>query len=111
MSEIKINYKVIGVNDNMGFAYVKYWADGATEERFGADIGPYEIPITPECSTMTEEEFNRYIANFGISIIGRQKRAIDASSSGANTRFELILNIEKEDTINLQNQITNTTVI
>lgn len=111
MSEIKVNYKIVGVNNDMGVAYVKYWADGATEERFGADIGPYEIAITPECSNMTEEEFNRYIANFGIPIIGRQKRAIDASSSGANTRFELILNIEKEDTINLSTTTTNTTVI
>lgn len=91
--ETKVNFEIVGVNVDRGVAYVKYWADGATVERFAADIGPYELPMTPECATMTDEEFKTYIANYGIVIVTRQKIALDSESVGANTRFESVINL------------------
>lgn len=107
MSHLKINFEVIGVNNNHGVAYVKYWADGATAERFGADIGPYEINISPDCASMTDQEFLEYIAKFGAGIVKRQKDALDAESFGAITKFEGVVNAESNVVI-LLTQTANT---
>lgn len=107
MSHLKVNFEITSVNNNFGVAYVKYWADGATAERFGADIGPYEIAISPECATMTDQEFLEYIAKFGVGIVKRQKDALDAESLGVITKFETIVNTEANVTVELT-QTANT---
>lgn len=91
-SNTKVNFEITGVNVNFGVAYVKYWADGATIERFGSDIGPYEIVITPECATMTDDEFKSYVAQYGFQIVKRQELAMEAEIVGANSKFESIIN-------------------
>lgn len=91
-SNTKVNFEVTGVNVNIGVAYVKYWADGATVERFGADIGPYEIIMRPECASMTDDQFKAYIASYGVEIVRRQELAMTSESVGANTKFESIVN-------------------
>jgi hypothetical protein len=94
MSGKKVNFKVVGVNQNYGVAYINFWADGATQERFGSDYGPYEVPMCPTCADMTEEELKEYIARFGVSIIERQKRALQVESAGVDLLFQDIIDTE-----------------
>jgi hypothetical protein len=91
MENIKVNFEVVEVNVDRGVAYVKYWADGATVQRFHSDIGPYTIPISPDLNSLSQEEVVNYIARFGYDIVKRQKDAMDADSNGsANTLFSLV---------------------
>lgn len=90
-NHVKVNFEITSINQNMAVAYVKYWADGATVERFGADIGPYEIYIHPDCVTMSDQEFYEYIARIGIPIVQRQQNALDSESVGAISRYETII--------------------
>lgn len=109
-SNTKVNFEVTAINTNFGVAYVKYWADGATPERFGADIGPYEIWMIPECASMDDQQFKEYIASCGISIVRRQQIAIESENLGANSRFESVINIpiEIEVTTNTATTVTTT---
>lgn len=88
---VKVNFEVIGVNTERGVAYVKYWADGATVERFHSDIGPYEIIIDPICATMTQDELYNYIADRGVGIVEKQSLALQAEASGTTTLFENLI--------------------
>ena len=102
MSDVTVNFKIVGINANYGVMYVNFWADGATLERFGSDIGPYEVPMSTDCSTMTEDQLLEYVANFGLSVVQRQKRAIDIENSGIQNIFQNMLNVDKTKTITIQ---------
>lgn len=99
MSTINVNFKVVSVNEDFGVAYVDYWADGATIERFHADIGSYEVVIPPNLSTMSPEEYNNYFASRGLLIVQRQKDAMDAQTS--NSTQVVASNIGVEVTVPL----------
>jgi hypothetical protein len=99
---VTVNFKIVGINSNYGVMYVNFWADGATQERFGSDIGPYEVPMTPDCVTMTEEQLAQYVAKFGVPIVERQQNAIDVENLGVDNLFQNMLNIDNTQTITIQ---------
>lgn len=97
MSTINVNFSIVSVDSNFGVAHVKYWADGATVERFQADIGPYTVTIPSNLSSMTTQEYNDYFANIGVPIVERQKNTLDADSS--NSIQTAISNVGQEVTV------------
>jgi hypothetical protein len=101
MSTINVNFEVTGVNRERGVAYVKYWADGATVERFQADIGPYEIAISPNLFDASTSELTEYIANIGRDIVIRQKNAMDADANGSANAFLSLLDQQSNTSIEI----------
>jgi hypothetical protein len=85
---MNINFEIVDINEQLGVAYVKFWADGATVERFGADIGPYEILMLPDCEIMEEQQFLEHIARWGHPIVIKQYDAINAKNRGVTSKFE-----------------------
>jgi hypothetical protein len=102
MENIKVNFEITGVNAARGVAYVKYWADGATIERFQSDIGPYEIPISPELNTVSQQELIDYVAKFGYVIVKRQKDAMDAEINGSANTLSSLVNQQINSNIGLE---------
>jgi hypothetical protein len=111
MADVTVNFKIVGINANYGVMYVNFWANGATLERFGSDIGPYEVPMSTDCSTMTEDQLLEYVANFGLSVVERQKRAIDIENSGIQNIFQNMLNVDKTKTITTEQNEQQVVVI
>ena len=111
MADGTVNFKIVGINTNYGVMYVNFWADGATQERFGSDIGPYEVPMSTDCSTMTEDQLLEYVAKFGLSVVERQKRAIDIENSGIQNIFQNMLNVDKTKTITTEQNEQQVVVI
>lgn len=99
MSTINVNFSIVSVDSNFGVAHVKYWADGATVERFQSDIGPYTVIIPSNLSSMTAQEYNNYFANIGLSIVQRQKNTLDADSS--NSIQTAISNVGQEVAVSI----------
>jgi hypothetical protein len=81
MSTINVNFEITGVNSDRGVMYIKYWADGATIERFQSEIGPYEVAISSSMDNITEQELNTIIGTFGAPIVLRQKEILDVSNN------------------------------
>ena len=88
---IKINFEIVSVNQGFGTAAVKFWADGATVDRFHADIGPYNVPISPDCATMTNDQLYAYIAEFGRPIVQRQAEVLMADQVGAIEKCNVLV--------------------
>lgn len=91
---INVNFKIIEVVPSIGAILVEYLADGATKERFGADAGPYRIPIPTNFATMTSEELNHYIASQGLYMVKQQKIIMDAESNGVFDTLNSLVNNE-----------------
>lgn len=85
---MNINFEVTRVDENTNTVYIKYWADGATLDRFEGNIGPYSLLIRPEVADMTPEEFLNYIAMQGHAIVFRQLETLAADSNGAKVKFK-----------------------
>jgi hypothetical protein len=102
LSSIKVNFEIVEVNIDRGVAYVKYWADDATAFRFHADIGPYEIPISPEVINLSQQELINYIAKFGYWIVKKQKDAIDAEVNGSASVLSSMINQQGNTTVELE---------
>lgn len=88
---MNINFEIVEINTARGVALVKYWADGATFERFEAEIGPYEILMLPQCECMSDEEFKNHIATWGEEIVRRQQDAILAEQQGVVEKYQSLL--------------------
>ena len=101
MEDINVNFEIVGVNAERGVAYVKYWADGATVQRFHADIGPYEVPIPPSISNATLEDTKLYFARHGYVIVKRQKDAIDAENNGSTAIVNDLVNQQSNTVVSL----------
>ena len=102
MEEIKVNFEIVGVNSDRGVTYVKYWADGATVQRFHADIGPYEIPIPTSLADLSTDEVKEYFAKRGYWIVKRQKDAMDAEINGSTEIVSALLNIQSNTIVDMQ---------
>lgn len=90
---MNINFEIVEINTARGVALVKYWADGATFERFESEIGPYEILMLPQTEDMTDEEFKEHIASWGFDIVRRQNDALVSQQRGVTTKYQSLVGI------------------
>ena len=86
--KMNVNFEVTEINRDRGTVMVKFWADGATIERFGAEMGPYEIRMLPECAIMSPLEFDEHIAAWGQGIVANQYAALESDTQGVATMYE-----------------------
>ena len=87
---MKVNFKVLSVNSEDSTAEVLYWADGYT----GDDVGPYTVPILPECADMVYDTVKEHIAFFGINIVRKQYDAIMSKTNGALDRYKDLVDVD-----------------